>query len=247
MSENPLLPDSKLRELHALMLHCRMLERARKQRGPLREALLAATAIHLQSGDLVSAAPEDRTLSNLTAESKSHTGTGQAYASLVTPTLAAAASARLLLSAAAARGIQTAGSPGIVVSLCRAGAFDPEWKQALEWACSAKLPLLTTCIDATGGAPFRRSPQKQSPLTYTSMITMARRWRLPVLTVDGEDAVAMYRVMQECVHRARMGDGPAVIWAVLTPPAALSPMPISAQPLARLRRYMAARKIARKA
>lgn len=229
------------------MLRCRTLERARKQKSPQREALLAATAIHLQSGDLVSAAPEDRTLGDLTVEDANHTGAGQAYASLVTPALAGAAvPTGLLLSAAAARGIQAAGSPGVVVSLCHSGAFDPGWRQALEWACNAKLPLLTTCIDATGGAPFRRSRRKQPSLTYTSMITMARRWRLPVLTVDGEDAVAMYRVMQECVHRARMGDGPAVIWAVLTPPAALSRMPVSAQPLARLRGYMAARKIARK-
>jgi pyruvate dehydrogenase E1 component alpha subunit len=245
LSENPLLPHSKLRELHALMLRCRALERARKHKGVLREALLAATAIHLQSGDLVSAPPGDHGIPDLVRVNPARPSERRTYTSLLTPSPATRASdhPRLLLSAAAARGIQAGGNRAVVLSLCLEGSPEPGWRQALEWACNSRLPLLTVCIDASGRASVQPSRRRQPPLTYAALTTLARRCRLPVLTVDGEDAVAVYRVMQESVLRARMGDGPAVIWAAMTPPAAFSRMPPSAQPLARLRRYMTARKI----
>ena len=75
------------------------------------------------------------------------------------------------------------------------------------------------------------------------MSRLAKRVKLPVLTVDGEDAVAVYRVMQESVLRARLGGGPAVLWAVMTPAAEAAKMKRSSQPIARLEKYMAARKI----
>jgi hypothetical protein len=62
-----------------------------------------------------------------------------------------------------------------------------------------------------------------------------------VVSVDGEDAVAVYRVMQECVVRTRVIGGPAVIWALSTP--ATAPLTRAQQPIARLRSYMAARNI----
>jgi hypothetical protein len=62
LPENPLLPHRKLRELHALMLRCRELDRKNKIALPgAREALLSATAIHLQAGDLLCAQPGDTT------------------------------------------------------------------------------------------------------------------------------------------------------------------------------------------
>ena len=75
------------------------------------------------------------------------------------------------------------------------------------------------------------------------MTRFAKRHKLPVLTVDGEDAVAVYRVMQESALRARQGGGPSVLWAVMTPKQSVATMPASIQPVARLRGYLAARKI----
>ncbi len=74
MFENPLLPHRKLRELHALMLRCRDLERKQKlSQFASREALLAATSIHLLPGDLLSAGPLDQTASHLAPEAKKDT------------------------------------------------------------------------------------------------------------------------------------------------------------------------------
>jgi len=36
----------------------------------------------------------------------------------------------------------------------------------------------------------------------------AQAYGLPGITVDGNDVVAVYRVAQEAIHRARIGDGP---------------------------------------
>jgi pyruvate dehydrogenase E1 component alpha subunit len=71
------------------------------------------------------------------------------------------------------------------------------------------------------------------------MQRLAKKLHLPVFAVDGEDAVAVYRVMQESVLRARAGGGPAVFWAVLSPQRPSR----SDLPLARLRSYLAARRI----
>ncbi len=70
LSENPLLPHSKLRELHALMVRCRSLERKERSRASVREALLAATLIHLLPGDLLSAGVGDRVVETLAPEGK---------------------------------------------------------------------------------------------------------------------------------------------------------------------------------
>ncbi len=239
MSENPLLPHSKLRELHALMLHCRALDRKQKS-GAAREALLAATSIQLLPGDLLSAETGDIAAGQLAPGAKKPgAGSGVIAASNF--------EARLPLCAAAARGLQAAGSEGLVLALARAGSFEPEWAAALEWAQRSQLPLLFVVADATGGRPSRKSKQRGPALDFPSLSRLAKRLKLPVLTVDGEDSVAVYRVMQESVLRARTGGGPAILWAVMTPLADGHKQPRSHQPVVRLQQYMAARKIGLKA
>jgi pyruvate dehydrogenase E1 component alpha subunit len=99
---------------------------------------------------------------------------------------------------------------------------------------------LLCCADATGGKLPRAGASKQDPaLTWTNLSRFAKKLRLPVFAVDGEDAVAVYRVMQESVIRARDGGGPAVLWAVLSP----QPPTGLQRPLARLRSYLESRRI----
>jgi hypothetical protein len=236
LSENPLLPHRKLQALHTLMLRCRELERKQKARGPAREALLAATSIHLLQGDLLSPSPKDFVAGQLAPETKKPGTSGSLVA---TPSL----SMRLPLCAAAARGFQAAGAEGVVLAFAEAGTGEPGWQTALEWAQQAHLPLLLACADATGGR-LRSSKHREPALEFSTMSKLAKRLKLPVLTVDGEDAVAVYRVMQESVLRARLDGGPAVIWAVMTPVSASSPkLPRSSQPIIRLEKYLAARNI----
>jgi TPP-dependent pyruvate/acetoin dehydrogenase alpha subunit len=235
--ENPLLPHRKLQELHSLMQHCRELERKDKSRISAREALLAATSIHLLPGDLLSTSATDKTAGELSPEGKKP---------VANSTLVAASSLgfRLAICAAAARGLQAAGADGLVLAYAQAGTLEPGWQAALEWAQQSQLPVILACADATGGAASRSKKRKEPALEFSVFRRFATRVKLPILTVDGEDAVAVYRVMQESVLRARLGGGPAVIWAVMTPLSASGPKtPRSSQPIARLESYLAARKI----
>jgi len=239
LSENPLLPHNKLRELHTLMLRCRTLDQKQASRASAREALLAATLIHLLPGDLLSGNNGDRVLEKLAPEGKHHQPAGTLIGG-------DALNARLTVCAAAARGLQAAGSDGILLAFAHAGSPEPGWMAALEWAQASQLPFLLACADATNGAHSTSRKGAKAALDFSTMSRFAKRHHLPVLTVDGEDAVAVYRVMQESVLRARQGGGPSVLWAVMTPPRALAKMPRSTQPLARLRNYLAARKISLK-
>jgi len=240
LSENPLLPHNKLRELHALMLRCRALEQKKASPGSsVREALLAATLIHLLPGDLLSGNAGDRVLERLAPEGKHHQPAGTLIGG-------DALGARLAVCAAAARGLQAADGDAVLLAFARAGDPEPAWIAALNWAQESQLPLLLACSDATNGAPSGSRKDAEPAIDFSSMSRFAKRHHLPVLTVDGEDAVAVYRVMQESVLRARQGGGPSVIWAVMTPGRSLAKMPRSSQPIARLRSYLAARKISLK-
>jgi Dehydrogenase E1 component len=239
LSENPLLPHRKLRELHALMVRCRTLEHKQTSRGPVREALLAATLIHLLPGDLLSSGVGDRVVEKLAPEGKHQRPAGTLLGEL-------SQGARLPACAAAARGLQAAGADGVILAFVSAGGPESSWMEALEWAQTSELPLVLACSDATNGAASRSRKGAEPAIDFSSMSRFARQHQLPVLTVDGEDAVAVYRVMQESVLRARQGGGPSVLWAVMTPVPAAATMPRSSQPIARLRSYLAARKISLK-
>ena len=236
MSDNPLLPHSKLRELHALMLRCRDLERKHRSRNAAREGLLAGTAIHMKQGDLLSAAPNDPLAPHLAPKSKrSLNGTLQPSQNF---------SARLFLCAAAARGMQAAEPGPLVLAFVNAGDSELDWQPAMEWAHKEQLPLILAGVDATGGTRLNRGRPSQHSIDFKTASHFARRSRLPLFPVDGEDAVAVYRVMQECTLRARFGGGPAILWSVLTPVTTRTPkLKRSASPLARLESYMASRDI----
>jgi TPP-dependent pyruvate/acetoin dehydrogenase alpha subunit len=225
--------------MYALMMRCRSLQQKQTSRGPLREALLAATLIHLLPGDLLSSSAGDATVEKLAPEGKHQHPAGTLLGG-------DAIGERLQICAAAARGLQAAGGDGVLLAFAGAGGPERGWMEALEWAQASQLPLLLACSDATNGAASTLRKGAEPAIDFSSMSRFARRHQLPVLTVDGEDAVAVYRVMQESVLRARQGGGPSVLWAVMTPVRAIATMPRSCQPIARLRSYLKARKISLK-
>ena len=234
MSENPLLPHRKLQELYSQMERTRKLERKSKRAAAYpREAMLAAASLQLAPGDALLPGPGDATASQLAPAPKQPTAGAQPFTST---------QPRLPLAAATARGLQLAAAQGLVLALAETNATEPGWAEALTWAQGERLPLILLCADPTGLARARgRASAKAEALTSEALDRLARKLRLPTLVVDGEDAVAMYRVVQESTLRARTNAGPSVIWAVFSAlPDGAKPRP----PLARLRRYMAARDIA---
>lgn len=229
MADNPLLPQDRLRELRASMQRIRVLERRRSTAA--REALLGATLIHLSAGDLVSGAADDRTLREVAPKSTAGDDAHDVPQSL-----------RIPLCAGAARGMQTAGTDRLSLAFVEAGSAAPGWEDALRWAHRDRLPFLLIVADDGTSASRRgasRSSRNGAPLLWPELTRIGRDLHLPHFPVDGEDAVAVYRVMQETSARTRSGGGPSVIWAVLTA-GRLSPRQ---QPLKRLEAYMSARGI----
>jgi hypothetical protein len=229
LPENPLLPHRKLKELHALMLRCRELEQKHRPRFS-REALLAATTIHLNPGDLLITAANDPAAQLAPAQQR-------AKKSATPPQAAPAATLpRITLAASAAQGLQASNKESIVLAYTQPGAAEPNWPEALTWAHANSFPLILAC--AATYAPQPRASTKSS-LTWESISKLGASLQLPVVPVDGEDAVAVYRVMQESILRARTGGGPAILWAMLKP----NPLSRSQRPIARLEAYLKARNI----
>lgn len=228
MADNPLLPQDRLRELHALIKRARALDRRKSKTA--REALLAATLIHLSAGDLVSGRADDAALRTLAPKSAAGGDAHDVPQSL-----------RIPLCAGAGRGMYTAGTDRLAVAFADAGAQENGWSDALRWAHRDRLPFLFVVAD-TGSTTARKRSSRATDLLWPQMTTLSHSLHLPHFPVDGEDAVAVYRVMQETSARARSGGGPSVIWAMLS----ADPLTPSQQPLKRLEAYMKVRGIALK-
>lgn len=226
MADNPLLPQDRLRELHALMRSVRTKDR--RGSNSARDALLAAALIHLSTGDLVSGHANDATLRALAPKSKAGKDAHDVPQNL-----------RIPLCVGAARGMQTAGTDRITVVFTEADAPETGWADALRWAYRDRLPFLLIVADSATQSSRKSAPRNAPPLLWPELTKMAHSIHLPHFPVDGEDAVAVYRVVQETSARARSGGGPSVIWAMLSAER-LTPRQ---QPLKRLDAYMAARGI----
>jgi len=83
----------------------------------------------------------------------------------------------------------------VTVAFCQQERPDlTAWRKALKIAASHKLPLLYVVRNVESSGLQRIS-------------FMARDSGLPGIVVDGQDAVAVWRVSQEALHRARNGGG----------------------------------------
>ena len=106
------------------------------------------------------------------------------------------------------------------------------WHEAAALAASERLPLIFVAInhsvkpDVVGSSDAR-----QRALTYG----------IPGITVDGGDLVAMWRVTQESIYRARAGAGPTLIDSQV--PSVATNSHHLASPLARMQHYLEQRKL----
>ena len=234
MPENPLLPNAKLRELYALMQRARTLT-PRNAKAARVEAILAATLMHAEPGDYISPPPASRAAALLAAERT--TPRTRKKSSPPTPT-PLPATQRLATAAGIAQGLKLSANKKIAIfytdATSASARTESGWAEALTYANEASLPLLVIIADVTGTP----APSNPKAISWPSISKLSRRTKLPVLTVDGADAVAVYRVMQESTHRARMGDGAAVLWCVLPPASDRSQ---ATDPIRNMQRYLSAR------
>lgn len=218
-----MISDQKLIELYTAMVTSRLLaqrtslaQNGDKSQKPTasHEATAAALAVDLLAGDFVAAPklplqlrsrkmPLHRVVAALAANDS------PARLSKVQST-AAPASIEEILSAATttARASKAAKNGAISVVFSTNGeASSSSWKKALTRAGKSSLPILfVTRHNFAADTPH---PAKRP---------QALSFGVPLITVDADDVLAVYRVASESISRARQRRGPTVIEAITAPP-----------------------------
>ena len=95
----------------------------------------------------------------------------------------------------------------VVVALCTEESCVPDhWHEAMKFAGIHKLPIIyVKSVSVFEVASATRT------LAFEELSFMARDCGFPAIVVDGKDAVAVWRVAHESIHRARNGAGPTLI------------------------------------
>ncbi len=217
--ENPLMPDERLRQMYTAMVQMRLLEehlRARKgaAKGAARllgeEAVRASTALSLGAGDVLSdpsATPAMDLL--LGARLRGLLGTKGGREA----TLAEGSPLRLPLAADAGEQMEWAAGAGLALKAQRGGRVllvylraaevkRQEWKRTLKVAGERELPIIFVAMPVVKGGVAMEAGE---------LAAKSREWGVPGFPVDGSDAIALYRVMQESLLRARSDGGPALM------------------------------------
>ena len=232
-----LISNEKLRQLYATMLKCRTLEeRARvlfkqsKFTGNYyaavgQEAAAVGTAIDLRVEDtigpshrdfitgFIKGAPLDKMLCHLYARGNSpdkgrsspaHFG----YAPLNVITPASTIAAQLNIATGVALANKMKKNDNIAVAYSGDGSTSLGfWHEALNFAGVHDLPIVFVCQNNLWAESVNLQFQTKVP----DISVKAQAYGFPGITVDGNDVVAVYRVAQEAIARARRGQGPTLI------------------------------------
>ncbi len=215
-----------LRKLYARMLQCRMLAE-RAQRLPGREtyrenydfdtgheAVVVGATVDLEPQDTLVALPRNfaaHVVKGLLPEalrSGAVSGNG-IQAAVVTDSLPARAASfdpfNLATGLALAHKLEK--KRNVVVALCSEGnPISDRWQEAMKFAGIHKLPIIyVKSRFAFGPALAGKVP------AFEELSFMARDCGFPAIVVDGKDAVAVWRVVHESIHRARNGAGPTLV------------------------------------
>lgn len=123
------------------------------------------------------------------------------------------------LAAGVALAYRFQGEHRVVLSLAHASTLDlGSAHEALTYASSQKLPLIVVVDCGQAASP-------------DALDARAAAYGIPSISVDGKDAVAIYRVSREAIDRARAGRGPTLIHCLTFDP--------DANPITRLEHYLA--------
>jgi len=210
--ESPLISHARMRALYRALVEARVLGE-RKGRGAATgwrrgfEACWVGTAVDLKDGDLVSVESAAWLVDYVRAVgakdgSVTAAEMGRALrARTVKVSGSSAAMDRMLCAVGMAMALKAAGG-GVVLAYAASDELTvAEWKRLLTLANEDKLPL---AIVVTPG----RTP---TGVDVSAVVKRLGATSIPVIPVDAGDAVAIYRVTQETLVRARVGDGVAVI------------------------------------
>ena len=229
-----LLNPAKLKQLYSTMLRCRLIEEKARLLGDQdklpkwqrvvaqREASEVGAIIDLLPGDFVAprrrdlassfilSTPLKKILEQAAAGAAEHTRTqysprrDRSNASMIAGPLALAA--RLNMGTGVALIYKMQEKPNVVVAFSGDDSMAlTSWREAVSFAVAHKLPIVLVVQNDL----WAESAGPQAPMR--SLVSPEQTNGLPTFAVDGADVVAVYRVAQEAIRRARQGHGPTLI------------------------------------
>jgi TPP-dependent pyruvate/acetoin dehydrogenase alpha subunit len=244
-TSNPLINNAKLKQLYSTMLQCRLLsERAHELRGakgkatpvlggeaaavgavldlrrddwllPLRSDLLGKFVKGMPLASIFSELQPNETNKAPTARKPvpPHLTTNPSPFYIIPS--AANPAAQLNLASGVALALQARKTGNIVMAFCGdISDSGPRWQEALRFAARHCLPLLMLVhTKASAKAPSAKKREKG----FASLLSDGSLCGLPVIPVDANDVVAIYRVAYESIHKARHGGGPTLIQTISLP------------------------------
>lgn len=208
--ENPLIPNARLRQIYLAMARAQMVGRSLppKKRGgwtPGMAACLVSTSIDLGPGDVVSDAVHGGVVGFLRGEKIGRNALADCGAARRLPEFSGIAQ-RMWAAAGAAAALKAtcSGALGpVAVLYVRAGEVSAaQWRNVLSFALEKTLPLVLVVMPGDAG------------VRAGGVCALAHACGVPGIAVDGDDAVAIYRVAQESFGRARAADGAVVMECV---------------------------------
>jgi TPP-dependent pyruvate/acetoin dehydrogenase alpha subunit len=209
-----------LRRLYASMLRCRMLSK-QAQRSPAaatpaaefgigHEAIVAGATLELGPEDALIASPRNfaaqiakgTRLSDLARQNGDQAGNAIAGAGV------GDSFSPFNLGTGIALAHRLEKTCNVVVVMSAEHTSSPDrCHEAMKLAGTHKLPIIYVL---RCGSAFETGAATRTP-ALEEVSFMARDCGFPAVIVDGNDAVAMWRVTQESIHRARTGSGPTLI------------------------------------
>jgi TPP-dependent pyruvate/acetoin dehydrogenase alpha subunit len=207
--ENPLIPNARLKQIYLAMVRARMFARAlpARRRGgwmPGMEACLASTSVDLEPRDLVRDAFGGEVVEFLRRVKPAKRGgvVAECGAAHTLPGVVGIAE-RLWAAVGAAAALKAAGQAGVEVVYVLPGEVPAAlWRKVLGFAVAQVLPIFFVVLPGAQGAKVG------------AVSALAHECTVPGISVDGDDAVAIYRVAQESIGRARIGGGAVVMECV---------------------------------
>lgn len=204
----------RLKKLYAAMLKCRIMDDLIptdfKDRCACRarEAIISGAAIHLRPEDFVvpgAAEPfarlvQGRTLEMIMTDIKGEVSPDSSRTLIQTPaTIAAMAQFQIGIGMALACKLQN--KPSVTLCIVDEPVEGPDfWHEPANFAARRQLAIVFVVVNAAGNARGQRTELRRDTREIT-----------PAIIVDGNDAVAVYRVAEECTRRARQSLGPSLI------------------------------------
>ena len=95
----------------------------------------------------------------------------------------------------------------VLTSIGEGSTSQGEWYEAVNWAAIHKLPVIFMVENNL----YAISVHQDKQMAVDKVADKAAGLGLPGVTVDGLDALAVYRTMTEAIARARSGGGPTIV------------------------------------